>query len=324
MEQVDCDAMALSDVLGPIRRRWYVLLLGLLLAGGLGWAAGTLAPSQYTARGLVMLLPSALTTGTKGNPLLNLGGLELPARVLIAYYSSEPAQAELAKLSPKAEVQVSMEESTRGPIIAVDVKDATPDGALSVLHYVTDSIPENLARIQSEVGTSRQAAIGSMPLVLDVEARPDISLTVRLVVASIVAVLALTFFVIFSLDGILLRRVDSDSGDDNGLPDGGRYDSKVSPGRADVNESATGDRFDDHAEQATEPASETPDPRSDSSSVPGSPPDRAAPSIDAPVDSGREHPAGDGYAGARRRDESTLIEGAAAHSDEAGAGRVRA
>lgn len=214
--------MALSDILGPIRRRWYILLIGLLLAGGAGWATGVLAPSQYTARGLVMLRPSAVTTGPKGNPLLNLGGLELPARVLIAYYSSEPAQSDLEKFAPKAEVQVSMEESTRGPIIAVDVKDVTPDGAMRVLAHVTDSIPENLARIQAEVGTSRQAAIGSMPLVLDTEAEPDLSQVVRLLVASVVAVLALTFFVLFSVDGIILRRTNVEaSGSESQNPDPG-------------------------------------------------------------------------------------------------------
>src|SRR6478736_4409102 len=150
--------MALSDVLGPLRRRWYLVLVGLLLAACSGWATAALAPSQYTTRGLVMLLPSALTTGPKGNALLNLGGLELPARVLIAYYSSEPAKSDLEQFAPKAVVEVTMEESTRGPIIAVDVKDATADGAMRVLHHVIDSIPENLARIQSEVGTAAQAA----------------------------------------------------------------------------------------------------------------------------------------------------------------------
>lgn len=218
--------MAISDVLGPIRRRWYILLVGLVLAGCAGWAAGVFAPSQYTARGLVMLLPSPLTTGPKGNPLLNLGGLELPARVLIAYYSSEPAQSDLEKVAPKATVQVALEASTQGPIIAVDVKDATPDGAMSVLHYVTDSIPENLARIQQEVGTSKQAAVGSMPLVLDTEARRDSSLMVRLVVAAVLAVLALTFFLVFAVDGILVRRASVDADGDEGpmasdTPDGG-------------------------------------------------------------------------------------------------------
>lgn len=219
-QQVDCDAVALSDILGPIRRRWYILLIGLLLAGAAGWGTAVITPSQYTARGLVMLLPSALTTGQKGNPLLNLGGLELPARVLIAYYSSEPAQSDLEKFAPKAEVQVTMEESTRGPIIAVDVKDVTPDGAMRVLNHVTDSIPENLARIQTEVGTSKQAAIGSMPLVLDDEAKPDISQVVRLVLASVVATLALVFFVLFSVDGVILRRTnaEADRGEDP-IPD---------------------------------------------------------------------------------------------------------
>lgn len=206
IQQVDSDGMALSDILDPIRRRWYVLLLGLMLAGGLVWATWALAPAQYAARGLVMLLPSQETTGPKGNPLLNLGGLELPARVLVAYYASEPAQTDLARLAPKAEVQVSIEESTRGPIIAVDVTDVTPEGALFMLRHVADSIPENLARIQSEVGAAKASTVRSMPLVLDDEAIRDLNSTLRLMVAAGVAMLAITVFVAVSLDGILLRR----------------------------------------------------------------------------------------------------------------------
>lgn len=221
--------MVLSDVLGPIRRRWYILLVGLILAATAGWATALAAPAQYTARGLVILLPSSVATGPNGNPLLNLGGLDLPTRVLIAYYASEPVKDDLQRRAPKADVVVSVEESTRGPIIAVDVKDSTPDGALNVLSYVVDSIPETLARIQAEVGTSKSAAVRSMPLVLDTVAEPDRSVTIRLVVAATVAMLALTFFALFFVDGILVGRTAAKRSRANATDDALDADAGIEP-----------------------------------------------------------------------------------------------
>lgn len=199
-------AMALSDAVAPLVRRWYIVLLGLILAGVLGWSAATLSPPKYTARGLVMILPSPESTGPKGNPLLNMSGLDLPARVLVAYYSSEPAQTDMAAFAPNSDIRVTMEEATRGPIIAIDVTDVTPSGAIQTLQHVAETIPPNLAQIQQSVGTPTRAAVGSKPLVLDTKAERDQSRTIQLVVAAVVAGLALTLLITYSIDGIVLRR----------------------------------------------------------------------------------------------------------------------
>lgn len=198
--------MRTADARSPLLRRWYILLVGLLVSGALGLTAWMVTPPKYTARGLVMLLPSVEAVGPKGNPLIEMGGLDLPARLLVAYFSSEPAQTALQEFDDVAEVDVTMEDSTRGPVIAVDVAHETSDGALKALHFVVDAIGPNLAQIQSTTSTPEDAIIRSMPLVLDNLAERDFSVAIRIVVLACALGICATLMAVYVLDGLLLRR----------------------------------------------------------------------------------------------------------------------
>jgi hypothetical protein len=189
-----------------IRRRWYVVLVGLVATGMLGYAAYAVSPPEYKARGLVVLLPSASTVGLGGNPFLGLGNLELPAQVLVAYYSSASAQEDAAKVAPQAKIAVSMEDSTRGPVIAIDVQAPTAKAALDSLDYVSDSIPGTLDRLQREVGAPRSTDVRSLPLTLDGSAVPDRKSATRLAILAGLLGLSGTAFLAFAIDGLLMRR----------------------------------------------------------------------------------------------------------------------
>jgi len=198
--------MAMSGVFGTLRRRWYLVLAGLLLTAGLTAGAAVLFQPSYTARGLVLLIPPVdAETATGSNPFLGLGGLDLPARVLVASYSSNAAQQDIAKRAPDAEVTVSMEESTRGPVIAVDVKDSSAKGALGLLDYVSSSIPETLQRLQSEVGTPPSTTVTSIPLTMDTEAEVDRSDSMRMIILAAGAGVGLTVLMIFVVESLGTR-----------------------------------------------------------------------------------------------------------------------
>lgn len=198
--------MAISIARSPMVRRWYIMILGLLATGALMWGSLAVAPVHYTGRGLVMLLPSRDLIGPNGNPLLNLGGLELPARVLVAYYASQPVQSELEAFAPEAEVGVTIEPSTAGPIIAVDVGAASPEEVLRVLEHVVDSVPTSLASIQADLGAKGNAAMRAVPLVVDNEAKRDYATGVRLILAAAVVGLVITLAATFAVDGLLSQR----------------------------------------------------------------------------------------------------------------------
>jgi hypothetical protein len=198
--------MVLSEFVGAVLRRWYVVLVGLLVTAGLAYVAFTHSPPTYTARGLVVLLPSEKEAPGGANPFLDLAGLELPARVVVAYFESETAQDAAAKVAPHATVSVTMEESTRGPVIAIDTEASSTDEALTALNYVAGEIPKALTRLQDQVDVPSTSTIGSMPLTMDGKAKKDNSKVMRLTILAAGLGVGATAFLAFALDGLLLRR----------------------------------------------------------------------------------------------------------------------
>lgn len=180
--------------------------VGLLLTAGIVFGAYTVSPPQYHARALVLLLPSRADVGPGGNPFLHLSGLEQPAGILSAYFSSEPASAEVKKISPTAQYEVGIDDSTRGPVIVVDVTDETSLNTLKTLNYLLTRIPEQLSDLQQQVDVRGSAIVGSMPLTVDNQAEVDVRGTVRVMIAALVVGLVATGVSAFALDGLLQRR----------------------------------------------------------------------------------------------------------------------
>ncbi|MGA7147679.1 MAG: hypothetical protein WBX17_04215 [Microbacterium sp.] len=198
--------MTLKGVLSALGRRWYLVLIGLLITAGAAWFAFSVTPAQYAARGLILLLPPPDAEAVDGgNPLLALGGLDLPARVVVATFSTNAAQEDLAERFPDAEAEIAIEESTRGPIISIDVIDTSADGALDTLDYISGRVTDSLQTLQDEVGVPSTAVMRSIPLTMDTEADPDFSDLTRLLILVAVAGLAVTVFAVYALDGLLTR-----------------------------------------------------------------------------------------------------------------------
>ncbi|MFB7891624.1 hypothetical protein ACFC1I_05450 [Microbacterium sp. NPDC056044] len=194
------------DVLRAMARRWYIVLIGLLLTFGLAWAAYQATPPEYKARGLVLLLPGANAVAEGGNPFLALSGLEQPASIVVAYFASTAAQTEVAEVSGTADFSVQLDASTRGPVIAVEVTDTSEQGTIDTLDYLTERVPQELERLQSEVGAPASSVITSMPLVIDAEPEADNSGTIRITIAALAVGIVATGAATFALDGVLMRR----------------------------------------------------------------------------------------------------------------------
>lgn len=198
--------MSFLEVITALGRQWMVTVAGLMATAALVWGAAAVEPPVYTARALVLLVPSEQAVGKGGNPFLALGGLDLPARVVVAYYESDGAKAEFTSDSPDAEYVVAIEESTRGPVIAVDVTDATPRRALETLDRLTSSIPEELRRLQAEVDAPQNAIVSTLVLAKDERAEVDTSGTVRMLIAAAGAGLVVTVVGAVATDGLRRSR----------------------------------------------------------------------------------------------------------------------
>ncbi|PUB29945.1 hypothetical protein C8K30_102323 [Promicromonospora sp. AC04] len=198
--------MSFLDVIAALGRQWLVLVTGLLATAALAWGVTVVSPPVYTARALVVLVPSEQLVGEGGNPFLALGGLDLPARVVVAYYESDVAHDRFASGSPDAEYVVAIEESTRGPVIAIDVTDATPQATLKTLDQLTASIPVELQRLQDEVDVPKSSIMSTLVLAKDERTKTDSSDMVRLLIAAVSGGLVLTGIAAVGLDGIRRSR----------------------------------------------------------------------------------------------------------------------
>lgn len=194
------------DVIRALGRRWYVLIAGLLLTAGLAYGAYSTTPPEYSARGLVLFLPPADSLKAGGNPFLNLSGLEQPASIVVGYFASTTAREDITSRAPRADFDVAIDSSTRGPVIAVEVTDKSAEETLSALTYISDQIPVQLQRLQQEVNVPAGAMITSMPLVTDVSAEVDRAATIRMVIVACVVGLVTTGIATFLLDGMLMSR----------------------------------------------------------------------------------------------------------------------
>lgn len=206
----------MGNVLHAVGRRWYVMLIGLVITAGLAWGVSQVFPPNYTARGLVILIPPVEEEGA--NPFLSIGGLELPARVVVAALSSNAMQEQIADRAPAAEVIVSMEEATRGPVIAVDVTDSTAQDALDTLAYVTERIPETLVTLQDEVGAPDAARVSSVPLTIDTKAEADFETLIRMLVIAVGGGLVLTVLVVLVIENFSMRPTRGRIGSDSAAP----------------------------------------------------------------------------------------------------------
>ncbi|WP_405218121.1 hypothetical protein [Agrococcus sp. Ld7] len=195
-----------SNVLRVFARRWYVVLLGVLLTAGLAYGAALAAPSEFRSRALILLLPSQEAVGEDGNPFLALDGLEQPASLVAAYFSSAAAQEEVAAQSETATFSVDLDAQVRGPVILIQVTDETEAQSLATLGYLRDRVPEELRRLQEGVGAPASSFITSMVLTSDAEATRDNGAAVRLIIAVLVLGAIGTGFLTFVVDGSLARR----------------------------------------------------------------------------------------------------------------------
>ncbi|MGW2091601.1 hypothetical protein [Promicromonospora sukumoe] len=219
--------MSFLDVIAALGRRWYVTVAGLFATAALLLGASTLEPPVYTARGLVLLVPSQQMVGKGGNPFLALGGLDLPARVVVAYYESDVAKARFTSGSADSEYVVAIEESTRGPVISVDVTDSSPEGALATLEELTTSVPVELRRLQEEVDAPENAIVSTLVLAKDEEAEADNSGTVRMIIAAAGVGLVVTVVGAVAVDGLARSRM--------------RGRKRVSPAKPEPKDPSAGD-----------------------------------------------------------------------------------
>jgi hypothetical protein len=197
--------MGVARILSALRRRWYLVTVGLLLTLGLSILAYQAVPFTYQATGSVLLLPPGYDKQNGSNPFLQLGGLELPASIVAAYMEGEGPQQKLARVVPNASYTVAIDASTRGPVLSVIVVDTSPGSTLLALDTVLNGIPAALHDLQSELKVGSGSTVGSMRLAVDTHPTVIKKATLRALVAVLAVGLVLTLMATVGIDTLLDR-----------------------------------------------------------------------------------------------------------------------
>ena len=202
--------MDLSDLLRLCRRRWYVVLLGLMMTMGLVLLALRLVPATYESTADVLLLPAKTTVGPGNNPYLALDGLQTIADVVSRAMVDETSVRSVEAAGGSDRFEVSADPTTNGPVILISVDEESGAAAENTLGLVLDRLPTTLQSIQQDAGVPQAFRITSLEITENapVEVRKS---QLRAALVALAGGIALTLLVVSIVDTVLTRRREAGS-----------------------------------------------------------------------------------------------------------------
>lgn len=223
--------MFLQDLFASLKRRWYFIVVGILITAAVAYFAYGETPVKYQATGSVALVPPPTAVISGDNPFLYMGGLEQALGVLTVKLNSPEVKRPILEQFPDIEYTTTRDPSTNGPIVLVSVTGSTSAETLGALEEVLAAVPANLGVLQDTLKLSQESKMTSMPLSSDEKATVNNSARTRTLLFVAAAGAAATLLLTGQLDKILLRRRSAkasrrggarsaDAGDSE-TPDGG-------------------------------------------------------------------------------------------------------
>ena len=208
--------MDLRDLMASLLRRWYLVIVAVLLTGlTCGYVAQTIGPT-YSMSASVLLIPPADPSGQITNRYLSLGSTGAALQVLSRSLSSDPTHHEVIDGLHGADYVAEPDPTSSAPMLLVTVTAKSPADARTVLTRALDRAPQNLATLQQSLGIAAGAQIQSQ--LISKDTTPKFKLKPQLRPSVTVGVLLLALFagLIAGIDALLSpsrRRGRSRSGE---------------------------------------------------------------------------------------------------------------
>lgn len=198
--------MQVQETLRALRRRWFIVILGMVVTSGLTWAVHERIPATYDAEGSQLLMPPAASVGIEGNPYLHLGGMAEARDVLIRRVTASESSDPILDDYPGSSYRVVADASTSGSIILVSVSGTSPELTLGLLKAALGKVPDALKSMQDELAIEDRSRISLRGVVVDSEVTIDAQAQSRLMLLAAGAGLAGTLLVAASVDGFRTRK----------------------------------------------------------------------------------------------------------------------
>ncbi|SOE07333.1 chain length determinant protein [Streptomyces sp. Ag109_G2-15] len=153
--------MDLAEIFRVMRRRWYVLLPGLLLTAGLIVGVTVLVPVNYQSQSTVVLLNSQKATlAYDGNPFLSTQtSLTGMADSLARNLNSDDSLRELKSRGAKGTFAAKLADNAQGPLMWLTVTGTDRASVLASDKILTAYAKERLDQFQQQQSVAPKAMI---------------------------------------------------------------------------------------------------------------------------------------------------------------------
>ncbi|MEU1476572.1 Wzz/FepE/Etk N-terminal domain-containing protein [Streptomyces sp. NPDC005760] len=153
--------MDLAEIFRVMRRRWYVLLPGLLLTIGLTVAVALTVPVTYQSQSTVVLLNSEKATKAyDGNPFLSTQtSLTGMADSLARNLNSDASLRELKSRGATGTFEAKLADNAQGPLMWLTVTGTDKKAVLKSDRILTSYADERLVQFQKQQSVTTNAMI---------------------------------------------------------------------------------------------------------------------------------------------------------------------
>jgi hypothetical protein len=199
--------MYLSDVMGVLLRRWYILLVGLFVMGA---ATGVVRemPTNYQASGnVLLLLPPASAGGTPVNPYLNVQqGLVVVSSIIGGVVTTPEAARSVYAAGFTSEYSVTQTPGTGIPLLTVSAEDTDGDRAVATVREVIRRINAQLAQMQADVNAPAAQTMYSREFSVTTTPEKVNGDKIRALAVAVASIGLLTLLSAFGVDRYLRNR----------------------------------------------------------------------------------------------------------------------
>jgi hypothetical protein len=143
----------LQDVLRSLWHRWYIVVLGLLAAGGAGYTLMSVIPPTYEQVSSSVMIPGKGSVEEGANPLLYLTGLTQQRDLVVRAVQTDDVREPILAAHPGADFAVEPDYLVSGPVVMVTATGPSADATTSILQAANAAVARELAQLQSEVDT---------------------------------------------------------------------------------------------------------------------------------------------------------------------------
>ena len=197
--------MFIAELLQVLRRRWYLVLAGLLCTLAAGAFTYQAVPPTFTASAEVLLLPPGPSVPAGGNPYLSLSGLTPAGDVLARALSDPKVAAEVAREGGLAGYTVELDGDSPAPLVFVSTEAGSAREALTTLDLVLARLPGTLRQIQTAANVPAKAFITTSQVTRTSAPEKSLKPQIRALVVVVGGCLVLTLLLVAAIDALLRR-----------------------------------------------------------------------------------------------------------------------